>query len=152
MHLVDSPPSSEPWGLWKNHLTCYLFFWQQRKTGSAQSLQGVAGACNMHSCPLGVLMRTYHLLCVQSRHEIALCSHSFISVSVHIVTHRCLLFSDSPTPLFPLDPLPPNLLSLSLFLLFYCSVEQKLSFGMAKRLLRHFMILSFRVESSEKEF
>lgn len=63
-------------------------------------------------------MKTYHLLCVQSRHELALCSHSFISVSVHTVTHHCLLFSDSPTPPFSLDPLPPNLFfPLSLVLL-----------------------------------
>lgn len=64
-------------------------FWQQRH-GSAQPLQGASAACSVHSCPLGVLMRTCHLLCVRSRHALAFCSHSFVSVSVHVVSHRCV--------------------------------------------------------------
>ena len=134
VHLVGNTPSSEPWGLCKKHLT---FFFCSRETQAGHSrckerqLHAICTSahwgCWWEPIACSVSSPGMELLYVHTASSLCLCTLSPISVSAAF---------DSPTPVFPLDALPSNLFSL--FLLFYCSVEQKLSFGMAKWHLTHF--------------
>lgn len=121
------------------HSSFFVTAEQQSYTDSAESLRRAPVACNIHSCPLGVLMRAYHctidLWSVQAwKYFMFIQPHFCLDVSrvsVHIFTCRCvfviflplhLFLTGKPqadwigyTPLFPLNqPTPALFLSLPL--------------------------------------
>ncbi len=174
MQLVGCTPTSGLWGLWNNHFTVlFVTAGQQSYTDSAESLRRTPVACNIHSCPPGVLLKNYHCTILWSvpawRYFMFIQPHFCLGVSrvsVHILTCRCVYVKSLPlylhlfltgkpqadwigyTPLFLLHhPSPALFLSLPLVPPFNGT---KALLGMAWHLLAHFESSSFYVESFEK--
>lgn len=176
MHLVGCTPTTGLWGLWNNHFTViFVTAGQQSYTDSAESLRRAPVACNIHSCPLGVLLRTclctVDLWSVQAWKHFTLIQPPFLSwrlssVCAHL--HLLMCVCDFLTSVFciccwlvnckliGLDTLLSSSfitlhqLFLSLPLVPLCNGTKAL-LGMAWHLLAHFVPSSFYVESFGKK-
>lgn len=179
VQLVGCAPTSGLWGLWNNHFTVlFVTAGQKSYTDSAESLGRAPVACNIHSCPLGVLLRICHCHCTVDLWSVQAWKYFYVhpapflswrlsSVCAHLHLSMCvcdllplflhLSLTGKPqadwignTPLFLSHP-PYSSSVFSLCHLFPCAMEQKLSLEWLDISLLTLCPLPFMFESFDKK-